>query len=229
MAHDGVQKVTNDGPGLTRRRWVATATTGFVLSAGGLFLPELVRETEARSGANGGELGGRHGKNRRGKDQKRSRGDKKEHGGKGHDDPPGRWGRGIEFAVDYGRSSGSLKVEFYAVSRRTPGGDEWASFATRTVAPHAGASYAVDAPHLSVWIAGRYFVGAINNATWYPSVTLGYGGSWSTSGWSGTVVVDDRSLRENEVAPAMNVDGYSFSVKRETDSDANKRFTLVIS
>jgi hypothetical protein len=40
-------------------------------AASGLFLPEWVEDTVARRGANGGKLGGRRGKNRRGRDRDR--------------------------------------------------------------------------------------------------------------------------------------------------------------
>lgn len=59
--------------GLDRRGVVRVAAGGFVLAAGGLLLPGWLDDAEARDGANGGELGGRHGKNRRGVDKARRR------------------------------------------------------------------------------------------------------------------------------------------------------------
>jgi hypothetical protein len=58
---------------LSRRAILGGAAAGFALAANGLFLPERLQETEAREGANNGELGGRHGKDHRGRDRDRHR------------------------------------------------------------------------------------------------------------------------------------------------------------
>ena len=64
---------SRDGAGLSRRAILSGAAAGFVLAASGLFLPEWLEEADAREGALGGELGGRHGKNRRGADTAKRR------------------------------------------------------------------------------------------------------------------------------------------------------------
>jgi hypothetical protein len=56
-------------PAISRRAVVA-AGAGWVLGAGGLFLPVAIGEAEARS-ALGGKMGGRHGKDHRGRHKQR--------------------------------------------------------------------------------------------------------------------------------------------------------------
>lgn len=65
---------TRSFAGLSRRTLVA-AGAGWVLGAGGLFLPGTMDEVEAREGALGGAKGGRHGKNHRGRDKHRGKGE----------------------------------------------------------------------------------------------------------------------------------------------------------
>lgn len=66
------------------RRHLMRAAGGLVLGARGLFLPDWLEEAEARKGANGGSLGGRRGKDRRGR-QKRKRRDRGENQDKQQD------------------------------------------------------------------------------------------------------------------------------------------------
>jgi hypothetical protein len=75
--------------GLSRRGLLITAASGFALAAGGLFIPAWWEEAAARPGANGGELGGRRGKDHRGRHMKRSHGDKKDKGKNRNDAPRG--------------------------------------------------------------------------------------------------------------------------------------------
>jgi hypothetical protein len=66
----------------SRRRLLGAAAGGFALAASGLLLPDwLSEEAAARpDGAYGGQLGGRHGKDHRGRDKakRRGRGDRKD-------------------------------------------------------------------------------------------------------------------------------------------------------
>ena len=88
------QRIEDESAGtrLNRRTLFAAATGGFVAGASGLFLPDWLEEAEAAEGAYGGRLGGRHGPNRRGRDQhkRRDHGDKKNRGkGNGNRAPMG--------------------------------------------------------------------------------------------------------------------------------------------
>ena len=64
--------------GLSRRGVLRTAARGLALAVGGLTLPAWLEEAAARPGANGGELGGRRGNDRKGRHKKRTHGDKKD-------------------------------------------------------------------------------------------------------------------------------------------------------
>jgi hypothetical protein len=104
---------------LNRRAVLSGAMVGFVLTAGGLFLPDDMAETEARDSAYDGQLGGRHGKDHRGRDKRkrRERGDKKN---TGHNQPP-RAGGGlfrdtaltVAFALPSGYAFSFSKTFYY--------------------------------------------------------------------------------------------------------------------
>jgi hypothetical protein len=64
----------------SRRQLLGGVTGTMALGASGLFLPEWLDEAQAREGALDGANGGRRGKNHRGRDRKRSHGDKKDMG-----------------------------------------------------------------------------------------------------------------------------------------------------
>lgn len=61
----------------SRRALLGGAAGGFALAASGLFLPATGEDAAARTGKHGGALGGRRGKNQRGRHRRRTHGDKK--------------------------------------------------------------------------------------------------------------------------------------------------------
>jgi hypothetical protein len=73
IEHDQVETDNRGIDGTTRRALLGAAASGLALAVGGLFLHELAEDAEARNGANGGKLGGRRGKNRRGHDKHKHR------------------------------------------------------------------------------------------------------------------------------------------------------------
>lgn len=79
------QERDNAEQSLNRRGLLSKTVGGFVLTAGGLLLPEWLLEAEARDGALGGSKGGRRGKDHKGRHKKRKHGNKKD---KGKDDAP---------------------------------------------------------------------------------------------------------------------------------------------
>lgn len=92
-------------PAGNRHLLLGGAAGGFALALGGHFLPTTIEETEAREGALGGALGGRRGKNRRGRDKRKRRGhgDRKNRGkDQDQDKPPGDEleYKGIEFRFE---------------------------------------------------------------------------------------------------------------------------------
>ena len=76
---DDFEPIANIDGGLDRRRLLGIAASGFALAASGLLLLEWLSEAEAREGALGGAMGGRRGKDRRGRGQRKRRthGDRK--------------------------------------------------------------------------------------------------------------------------------------------------------
>jgi hypothetical protein len=68
---------TGEPTNTSRRQLLRAASGGVALAASGLFLPQWLEEAAARPGANGGELGGRRGKDRKGRDKHRNHGDRK--------------------------------------------------------------------------------------------------------------------------------------------------------
>jgi hypothetical protein len=65
---DGAEREIS--PALARRGFFRSAAGGLLVAAGGLWLPGQDEEAQARDGAFGGKLGGRRGKNRRGKERR---------------------------------------------------------------------------------------------------------------------------------------------------------------
>lgn len=93
---DSAAPTAPEDAALNRRRLLRAATGAFVLTASGLYLPAAVEDAEAREGAYGGRLGGRRGKNRRGRDRRRTHGDKKDRRDR---TPPRSSPQGSEFGV----------------------------------------------------------------------------------------------------------------------------------
>ena len=214
-----------DGAGFSRRGLIQTAAGGLVLAASGLFLPEWPEAIEAAEGAYGGKLGGRHGKDHRGRHRRRTHGDKKDKGGNNDHGPRGSF-RGIEWQVNCSEAVGPFLVEC------------WGSGSSRidfkvggaTVSHDHPATFQTDVRFALLWIDFKYYVAAENPAAGFPRVTLGHGGTYDpTNHWrNGTVVVDAQVVTEDHIAAPMNVDGHHFVVLRETDSDDYKRFRLDI-
>src|SRR3954466_11927852 len=61
------------------RRALLSAGVGLVLMACGRMVPVTSQEVAAREGTYSGDLGGRHGRNRRGRDQQREHADDQRH------------------------------------------------------------------------------------------------------------------------------------------------------
>lgn len=78
--------------GLSRRRVVQAAAGAFTLAAGGLYLPTILEDAEARTGVNDGELGGRRERNRRGRKPHHNARDHKQNRKQGDTEgqPPGK-------------------------------------------------------------------------------------------------------------------------------------------
>jgi hypothetical protein len=123
--HDhGAEVIRSDGAEPVaipnRRALLRLATGGFALAASGLLLPGwLAEEAEAREGAYGGELGGRRGKDRRGRHRRRTHGDKKgknDRNKRKDDRPPGAGAPGgspIKYVAIRAEGDPGTNVRFY--------------------------------------------------------------------------------------------------------------------
>ncbi len=137
---------------LGRRDLVRIGVGGFVLAASGLLLPTVAGETAARAGALGSDLGGRRGKNRRGR-HKRKRRD--------HGNDKGKNGGGLfrSTALSIRTSApAEFNLTFSAVFyyRTKMGLDEYGPW---QVARDAN-------PALDRYAADRYRVGVLLKAHW---------------------------------------------------------------
>ncbi len=100
--------------GATRRQLLSAATGGFALASSGLFLPAVLQDAQAREGAQGGENGGRRGKDHKGRHRKRTHGKKKDQGA--NDRPLGaRWSliRYVAFRAENRDNDPDMSVDFY--------------------------------------------------------------------------------------------------------------------
>jgi hypothetical protein len=96
----------------TRRALLRTSLGGFAPAASGLFLPWRLAEAAARDGAKHGELGGRHGKDHKGRHRRRTHGDKKDKGKDDRDPPQG-----------FFDNEGVLNIMFIFVNNNVAGTD----------------------------------------------------------------------------------------------------------
>jgi hypothetical protein len=215
----------NPTDAFNRRHLLGAAASGFALAASGLLLPErLIEEAAAREGANGGAMGGRHGKDRRGGHHRHTHGDHRDKKGK-EGQAPRAIIRGIRWGVY--SPSGSYNVELW------DRGDGWSGFSLVESQRWTGANFVELRTNRDIlgalWINGRYYLQAFNGIG-TPTVTLGYGGTIDSSGWkNGTTVLESYELRESKLAPPMDVDGIHFQVERLVDDDDFKRFSLSLS
>ena len=107
----------------TRRTILRASLGGFALAASGLFLPADDDEAVAREGVLGGDLGGRRGKDHKGRHSRRTHGDKKDEDkrldkkGKGKDNrPPGAGAPGgspIKYVAIRATGDAQTNVRFY--------------------------------------------------------------------------------------------------------------------
>jgi hypothetical protein len=209
--------------GLSRRGLLQAAAGGMALAASGLLLSARLEDVAARPGAAGGALGGRHGKNRRGRDKSRQQA--------GNWKPPrgGGSGRGsaspsppgIAIAVDYEVEEGSTHTEFWTVRTGT-----WVREQSFSIAPGDHASFQTKWPEAAAWLADRFFVG-VNTRSDLPTVTLGHGGSFGSKGWiGGTIVVDSVPLEWSQKTPAMELEDTLIQVSHTLDKDNIAQFVL---
>lgn len=216
---------------LSRRAILGGAAAGFALAANGLFLPEGLQETEAREGANNGELGGRHGKDHRGRDRdrhrhrrdrdhRRHRRDRDEESDR--DRPRGPFDdqgeRNIEFVFLNNNERGTDPIHVTCYSYKW-GTEEAISSENKTARPDAGVGFKTTVKFASLYIdKDRHVVWAKNPFYTEPTIEIAMsGGGISTAGPKAMEVGAMLSLQRQ---------AYKIDVKRLDDTKDYKLFTV---
>jgi hypothetical protein len=119
-----------DIAGLSRRTILTGAVAGFVMTASGVLLTVGEDEAEAREGVYDGQLGGRHGNNRRGREKRKPR-DHGKHKDKRDPNPPPRGGLLRDVAI-YVHNLRNVPIEVQGwqgyPTGPNPGGDWYMAF-----------------------------------------------------------------------------------------------------
>lgn len=198
---------------VSRRLLLGGATSGLVLTAAGLLLPAWVLEADAREGALGGAKGGRHGKNRRGRDKKR-RHDHKNNKKKGKDDAPRGGGplfRSTALSV-INKGANPLDCTFYYQIKT--GLDDYAlptANGTQSVASSQSYRYDPDRYRVGVLIKkvlgpADIYVDVRNVSFFYPRGGVSQGMNLDPhAGNFGTPLIAEQNFAESETQQNQNV------------------------
>ena len=207
--------------GVSRRGIVRVAAGAFTLAAGGLFLPEWLEEAEAREGAHDGELGGRHGNDHRGRDQRKPR----DHGKNKdrHDPNPPPRGSILRDVAIYVHNLRNVPIQVQGWQGHStgpnPGGDwympedlpdhhsswEWSTIAAK---PATGREYFKDfvasEVRLAVQLGPAHVVIAYNDWASPGSAEILSGGWDAKHGWNpkGEVLARDDKMRVDDAIEA---------------------------
>lgn len=203
--------------GLSRRALLG----GFALSASGLFLPASREQTEARDGAAGGQLGGRHGKDHRGRN-----GDRHRHRRDRDKDPDRHPPKGI---LD---NEGVLNIEFIFVNNNVAGTGpigvtcysyDWGTHAVlssevKSVRAETGVDFKTSVKHASLYFDhDRHVVWARNPFYDYPTIEITSAG--------GRVTVGPRAMAEGDVC-SSRYGTAKIDVTRLRDAEGYKVFSV---
>lgn len=195
---------------LRRELWMPLAA-GALITAGGFHLVGEVNEVTAREGANGGEIGGRRGRNHRGRDKRHRHGDRKDEKKRQDGDPGGPFGlRGIALEIHNGTGA-ARKItvrESEGRSRNQIFDKEIQSGETVTVSTSLAGAKAYD-------FHGRMVV-AENLAVAWPAVTI-Y--QYPCEGDCKEITSSYMSINQILTQPGLEV-------KRLDDDDDHKRFRI---
>ena len=241
MMHDRVETETGASGGTTRRAMLSAAAGGFALAASGLFLPDWMEEAEAREGAYGGQLGGRHGKDQRGlnhaKRRKRARrrghGDKKDKGRDKNDSPPrGTVTRDIAFSIQNQRST-SVRLRVLQIDRDQRAFVvkwDWENIDPNSTKDYRGSENVVIAeffPEFNVnGVNSRRVMQGYNPPWFFPSVSLG----WVPRDWDGNSnpSFEQEISFQEETGQTVTRDDMKFEVFRLNDSTDHIEFRVTL-
>jgi hypothetical protein len=229
---------TPERPSATRREWIRSAGSGLLMATGGLFLPQWLEEAKARpEGALGGQLGGRHGNNRRGRDNHKRRNHKrndakrqKNKDGTPRGAPHVLW---IKFYVYNDRPvttpNQSASVRGWANENGEPG-EQWDRLPLVSVpnGAYTGEFEMFEYKEGAVVMDDRYYVEADNTIPFFvpPAIRLYYGGTMTEQGYQGgTIEVDALFLKEDQQFE-RTIEGHRFTIKRLYDTNDYKVFDI---
>ena len=234
---------TRPGSIITRRSLV-TAAAGLAVAAGDLLPPLHSRGVSAGEGANNGELGGRRGKNRRGRQHRHRHNHGKKKPGQRDEVPPP--GRGIfelrNTAIDVYGSPFTFTF-FYWVKGEGGAYDAWTKANSATPTGGSGYRYAPGHQRAGVLISvpagvgsGQAFVDLQNPAVGFPRGSIYVGtGIDPVRGYLGQPVLEGRVFGiphtgdSSSVSRIYSVGGTSYAslrITREFDSEDFIEFTL---
>lgn len=208
------------GAGVSRRTMLGTAVRGFALAASGLFVPRWLEEPEAKSGTYGGRLGGRRGKNRRGRSQAQRRDNNKNdndgpRGASRISEPHVRW---IKFNLynDLATPNQASVIEPWVRLE----GSQWGKFPNASLANGASAAFPFRSSfQAALHIDSQFYVEGRNFAIGTPQIVLARDGRMTQTGYEaaqGTTTI--RALAEGEEIVRF-LAGRRFAVKRIPDSN----------
>jgi hypothetical protein len=241
--HNQVETEEREMGDTSRRALLGAAASGLALAVGGLFLPELVEDAEARKGANGGKLGGRRGKNRRGRDKqkrrKNKRKNKRKHKNKRQNGGGNAPGRGIFDFRDTGltirnRTDKKLTATLYYQDRKRddiygpPIVDEVVEIWPREEA-FVGKGFRCGVNIKD--IDGNIGIDANvrNMVSTFPRGEVWQGTNVALGGDGGTGLIGQQGFFQNEAhADRLNGSGTRIELKRYPDDDDWINFELTI-
>lgn len=219
----------------TRRRLLRASAAGFALAASGVFLPQHLPDAVARKGAANGQLGGRRGTDHRGRDRRRTHGDKKEDRGNTSDKPPGA---GLQIAKDvqmtfHNDGPNPLSVVFWYDGNPLLNNQWHQDRGPINLTAEAAEKYQSPTRSGGAWIdtggfLQTFWVAAFNPLLGSPEVSFRWGGEVQDGvGHRGGSVVEQASVSLNEGDEfTWRVQQRVATVRRERDSDDSKVFTV---
>ncbi len=206
-------------PGLSRRGVFRTAARGVALAAGGLALPGWLEEAAARDGAHGGELGGRRGKDHKGRHKKRSHGDKKDKGRPGSGAPQDHGPFRSTGLTVTNKTNQPLQCTFFF--RTKTGLDDYGlpiANGTQTINPNQSSRYDTDHYRVGVLVPkvlgpSDLYADVRNVSFFFPRGGVTQGSNLDPHGGNfGGALIPEQNFAENEEHQEQNV-----VLKRLTD------------
>ena len=202
--------------GMSRRGLMRAAAGAFVLTASGLYVPDAAEEAEAREGTFDAKVGGRHGKDHRGRDRGRDRDRHRRDRDKEPDrDPPkGIFDNDIQFIFVNNNDAGSEPIGVTCEYWRGSTLD----VIDKTAMPGAGVSFNTASNQALLYIDhNRHIVWAESPFFGYPTIKINSAGNRGGAG--------PKDMDEGDTLSWQH-GNYKIDVQRLPDSSTYKVFTV---